>query len=69
MSTSTRERRVMIAYHGKQQIKDKYLSRVKAHREADALTQGVAWENGKGCAVGCTLESYDHELYETELGL
>ena len=57
------------AYHGDPAIKAKYLARVRAHREADRLIQGTGWEGGKGCAVGCTLEAYDHALYETELGI
>jgi hypothetical protein len=62
----------MLAYHGDPAIKAKYLARVKAHREADVLTQGVGWEsNGttRGCAVGCTLEAYDHSRYPVELGI
>src|SRR6185312_11290898 len=57
------------AFHGDQAIKDKYLARVRAHRAADAITQGIGWEKGKGCAIGCTLEAYDHSLYPIELGL
>ncbi len=57
------------AFHGNQSVKDKYLARVRAHREADNLTQGVGWENGKGCAIGCTLENYSHDAYPMELGL
>jgi len=59
----------LIAYHGNPKIKEKYLKRVKAHAKADRLIQGIGWENGKGCAVGCTLEAYDHAAYETELGI
>jgi hypothetical protein len=59
----------MIAYHGKQEIKDQYLARVKAHRAADELIKGTYWENGKGCAVGCTVHSNQHASYETELGI
>ena len=59
----------LISFHGKQEIKDKYLSRVIAHRKADAIIQGTGWHKGKGCAVGCTLESYDHSRYPIELGL
>ncbi len=59
----------MRAFHNDQAVKDKYLARVKAHREIDNLVQGTGWKNGKGCAVGCTLESYDHAAYETELGI
>ncbi len=59
----------LVAFHGDPAIKDKYLSRVAAHRAADELVHGVTWENGKGCAIGCTLEAYDHARYETELGI
>jgi len=60
---------VLRAYHGDPAIKAKYLDRVRAHAAADALTQGVGWKNGKGCAIGCTLEAYDHSRYPIELGL
>jgi hypothetical protein len=59
----------MIAYHGDKKIKAKYLKRVRAHAKADRLIQGTGWENGKGCAVGCTLEAYDHARYPIELGV
>jgi len=60
---------MLQAFHNKQEIKTKYLNRVKAHIEADELIHGVGWENGKGCAVGCTLNRYDHACYQNELGL
>lgn len=59
----------MIAFHGKQEIKDKYLARVGAHALDDEIVKGQYWENGKGCAVGCTIHSSDHCLYESELGI
>ena len=59
----------MEAYHGKEEIKQKYLDRVLAHREADEIIKGQYWENGKGCAVGCTIHDSSHASYETELGL
>lgn len=59
----------MLAFHGKQEIKDKYLMRVEAHREADELIKGKYWEGGKGCAVGCTIHSDDHSAYERDLGI
>lgn len=59
----------MKTFHGKQSIKDKYIERVKAHAAADRIIKGSYWENGKGCAIGCTIESDDHEKYETELGI
>jgi hypothetical protein len=63
------EEEIMIAYHGDPSIKEKYLARVRAHRAADNLVRGVGWKDGKGCAIGCTLESYDHERYPIELGI
>lgn len=58
-----------MSYHA---IKTKYLERLRTHRELDHLTQGVGWENNgetRGCAVGCTLEAYDHARYPIELGI
>lgn len=59
----------MIAYHGDNNIKKKYVARVLAHRRADEIIKGVYWERGKGCAVGCTIHSGDHGAFETELGI
>ena len=59
----------LLSFHGKQEIKDKYVGRVKAHALADAIVQGQYWENGKGCAVGCTVHSNRHSAYEDELGI
>src|SRR3990167_8245677 len=61
--------KTLIAYHGDVAVKKKYLDRVKAHRKADNLIKGTGWENGKGCAVGCTLEKYEHKAYDNELGI
>src|SRR3990167_160830 len=52
-----------------QETKDKYIARVTAHAEADRIVKGKYWEEGKGCAVGCTIEGSDHTKYETELGI
>lgn len=57
------------AFHGDPDVKATYLARVEAHRQADEIVQGVYWEHGKGCAVGCTIHSDDHARYETELGV
>ncbi len=57
------------AFHSDPAIKEKYLTRLHAHRVADRLIRGTGWDNGKGCAVGCTLEKYSHEAYEDELGI
>jgi hypothetical protein len=63
------------AYHGDPTIKATYLARVRAHRDADDLIQGAygspmnSKSGWRGCGVGCTLHSSDHDLYETELGI
>src|ERR1700743_289593 len=59
----------MAAFHGDPAIKEKYLARVRAHRAADNLVRGTGWDGHRGCAIGCTLERYEHSLYETELGI
>lgn len=59
----------LIAFKGKQSIKDKFIKRVKAHAEADEIIKGTYWQNGKGCAVGCTIEGNQHDKYEKELGI
>jgi hypothetical protein len=57
------------AFHGDKKIKARYLGRVRAHRKADELVKGQYWQDGKGCAVGCTIHSGNHKAYETELGI
>jgi hypothetical protein len=64
-----RVRNNFVAFHGDPAVKLKYLDRVRAHRLADQIVKGQYWENGKGCAVGCTLHSGNHQAYESELGV
>lgn len=59
----------MKAFHNDPEIKQKYIDRVKAHQAADEIIKGTYWQEGKGCAVGCTIEGDDHFKYETELGI
>jgi len=59
----------MIAFHGKPETKQFYLGRVLEHQQADEIVKGTYWEDGKGCAVGCTLHSSDHKAYESEMGV
>lgn len=59
----------MLSFHNDASIKQKYIDRVKLHFEADEIIKGVYWENGKGCAIGCTLYSGSHINYEIELGI
>jgi hypothetical protein len=59
----------MLAYHSDDTIKTAILAQLAMHREADQLVKGQYWEDGKGCAVGCTLHSGDHMEYETRFGI
>lgn len=59
----------MQVFHNDQSIKDKYVRCMKDHIAADELVRGVGFENGKGCAVGCTLNNYQHSAFESDLGI
>jgi hypothetical protein len=59
----------MKAYHNNESVKQFYLDRVAAHEAADEVVQGLYWENGKGCAVGCTIHSDQHSDYPELLGV
>lgn len=59
----------LISWHNQDELKAKIVGRLKHHAELDEIIQGIGWESGKGCAVGCTLDGYNHAAYETELGL
>jgi len=57
------------AFHNKQDNKQKILTQLESHYKADEIIKGTYWEEGKGCAVGCTVHSDNHKCYETELGI
>ena len=59
----------MEAFHNDSLIKEKYITRLNEHYQADQIVKGKYWENGKGCAVGCTIHSSYHKNYESELGI
>lgn len=59
----------LVAFHNDEKVKEKYVARVRAHKVADEIIKGIYWQNGKGCAVGCTIHSNNHADYETELGI
>jgi hypothetical protein len=70
MSTTTAPK-PLLAYHGKQSIKNKFVKRVDAHAAADEIIQGKYWENGKGCLVGCAAHTGcdPHGVLEREAGI
>jgi len=45
------------------------LEQLRAHAKADAIIKGQYWEDGRGCAVGCTIHSGDHAEYEPRFGI
>jgi hypothetical protein len=59
----------LLAFHNDPKIKEKYLDRVSQHEKLDEIIKGTYWSEGKGCAVGCTIEGSDHSRYEKELGI
>ncbi len=57
-----------------QDRKDDLIMKLERHAQADAFRRGVYFENGKGCAVGCTLVDYGvnpekHAEYEPLFGI
>ncbi len=59
----------MQAFHNDPKIKARVLNQVLNHQKLDQIIKGKYWENGKGCAIGCTVHSDDHGAYEKELGI
>jgi hypothetical protein len=47
----------MLAFVGTAVSKQDMLAQLEVHAEADELIKGHYWEDGKGCAIGCVLES------------
>lgn len=58
----------MLSYHNDIEVKNKYVERFAKHRELDEVIQGTGFHNGRGCFVGCTLDSYEHSRFPDELG-
>ncbi len=60
----------LVAFHGSADEKANIISVLAAHRAADSLVQGYGyWRDGKGCAVGCTIQSGKHIEYEARFGI
>ncbi|MDE2000853.1 MAG: hypothetical protein KGI52_18220, partial [Burkholderiales bacterium] len=58
----------MKTYHNNPALKAEFVARMQAHLDADQVIQGLGYENGRGCAIGCTYDKYDHELGPWRLG-
>lgn len=70
----------MNAFENTTMTKDELLTELKWHQSQDNFIKGSYWEDGKGCAVGCSLESLkrkksldisieDHFSYEKHFGI
>ncbi len=59
----------LIAYHGNESKKTAILAQLQAHHDADEIVKGKYWQDGKGCAVGCTIHSSEHRQYEPLFGI
>ena len=61
----------MRAFHGDSQIQARLIAQLRNHYERDEIVQGTYWQNGKGCAVGCTVHRADnpHALYPSLYGI
>jgi len=59
----------MEAFLNDKKIQRKFIRRLEEHSKLDEIIKGQYWEDGKGCAVGCTIHSDTHNCYEIELGI
>jgi hypothetical protein len=71
----------MQAYHADTELKNRFVTLLEGHAAADRIVQGRYWERGRGCAVGCSIESMrqisgrkdlahdDHAVYEEMIGV
>tara|TARA_R110000782_G_scaffold251407_1_gene338969 strand:+ start:69 stop:836 length:768 start_codon:yes stop_codon:yes gene_type:complete len=62
----------MISFN--QERKDELIANLEAHHKLDSFRQGLYFEEGKGCAVGCSLFDFgeavdDHSAYERLFGI
>lgn len=59
----------LTAFHNDPGTRQLRIERVLAHQLANEIVQGTSWREDARGAVGCTLESNQHSLYEEELGI
>jgi len=57
------------AYHGDAALKRAMIAQMENHATHDRLVKGQYWQEGRGCAIGCTIQSADHAQYEPRFGL
>ena len=60
----------MPAFFNDDMLKQEYTNRLLNHQRADEIIQGEYWENGRGCALGCTfnakgMDEKNNSIYDT----
>src|ERR1700677_3900193 len=70
----------MLSFNNDPNLKAAIVAGIEAHEAADEIVHGTYWANGKGCAVGCTLNAFakatgrdfkhygDHVVYDEIFG-
>lgn len=59
----------MMSYHNDPALKTEFVARMQAHLDADNIRQRETGYGGKGCAVWCTYDEYDHSFGPSRLGI
>ena len=61
----------MLAFHSEPSLKSAVMDRLREHRRLDQIVQGVYFENGKGCHLGCLthFESNTHDAAARLFGI
>ena len=64
----------MLAFTNTKVTKIELIASLERHAAADAFVKGYYWQDGKGCAVGCSLHDFhampgDHAAYEPLFGI
>jgi len=65
----------LLTFTNCKHTKAELLASLHRHAATDAITQGVYWEGGEGCAVGCSIRDFapgkesNHSLYELLFGI
>jgi len=50
-------------------LRNEWQARMAEHIAADDLIQGIYWQNGKGCFIGCSVHGRDPQILTDEIGL
>lgn len=59
----------MLSFFGEPALKSAVRRRVAEHQRLDQIVQGTYWESGRGCFIGCSLHSSEHDAFPRLLGL